>query len=617
MPFGYDSSDSWLRDDDEFDRYNKPGSPDWFSLSDDVSWNKPNNRHDGIKVESLLGYGGYMDVEKTGGPLGLSPGRLEEPIKKFQEKNGLKVDGLLKPGGPTITKMKQLYGGAFGKAPAPTPAMVDADAWRRHEGEESFLYDKGPKFELKPNRRLDGKAHLMEFERWNREWARGSGHVPESLAPEYEGYIRDLHEEHGHDAGLIFARDLTKQVERYHDNGSALAKRLVTLLSDRPDLQRAYLGGEVPKAPPVGTFKPDGEAGVKAWIDEDRVAKGLKPKFAIPAAQDDAPVLRTSSGSQPAPDAQPDPKNLLEYGPNFGLPEDWALEQQAAQNEEHARRAIEATQSKAHAENPAPTPPPGEGGAGWHDPNQMNPEGSHRRRKPDNSRGFEDEFPHPSQHLPDGPPRAPRQPSTGEGGAGWYDPNQMNPEGSHRLPKPPKADAVATQPERPASRPEPRTRTNQQLEIDLENAQSALDARNVALSQRIQGVHAATAAREAKEAEIKRQFGEDVLKGAVEGAAEAALKVTAEDARRRRLGTGGRGRGEVLRDLLFGGIEGAVGASVPPQARHMKELEDLRTKEREALRLQELELVDRRGWLERRDEIVKEREARRNIRPDQ
>jgi hypothetical protein len=327
MPLGYDSSDSWLRDDDEFDRYNKPGSPDWFSLSDDVSWNKPNNRHDGIKVESLLGYGGYMDVEKTGGALGLSPARLEEPIKKFQAKNGLKVDGLLKPGGPTITKLKQLYGGVFGKTPAPTPAMVDADAWRRSEGEDGFLYDKGPKFELKPNRRLDGKVHHFDFERWNREWARGSGHVPESLAPEYEGYIRDLHEEHGHDAGLIFARDLTNQVEHYHDNGGALAKRLATLLSDRPDLQREFLGGEVPKAPPVGTFKDGGEARVKAWIDQDRVAKGFKPKFTT-ATQNDAPVLRTASGAQPAPDAQPDPKNLLEYGPNFGLPEDWALEQQ-------------------------------------------------------------------------------------------------------------------------------------------------------------------------------------------------------------------------------------------------------------------------------------------------
>ncbi|MFM7347809.1 MAG: hypothetical protein ACKO1J_20855, partial [Tagaea sp.] len=126
MPFGF--THSWLREDDELDRYNKPGSPDWFDLSDEVSFEKPNNRHDALNVESLLGYGGYLDLDRGGGAMGLGPRRLEEPLKAFQEKNGLKVDGLLRPGGPTITKMKQLYGKAFAGSPAPTPAMMDVQA---------------------------------------------------------------------------------------------------------------------------------------------------------------------------------------------------------------------------------------------------------------------------------------------------------------------------------------------------------------------------------------------------------------------------------------------------------------------------------------------------------
>ena len=86
-----------------------------FSLSDDVRFDKPNNRHDAFKVESLLGYGGYMDLEKSGGPLGLATGRLEKPIKEFQAKNGLKVLQLTSP-----ELNPKFYG--FSPTPNPRPA---------------------------------------------------------------------------------------------------------------------------------------------------------------------------------------------------------------------------------------------------------------------------------------------------------------------------------------------------------------------------------------------------------------------------------------------------------------------------------------------------------------
>ena len=400
------------------------GDAKWrrFSLSDDVRFDKPNNRHDAFKVESLLGYGGYMDLEKSGGPLGLATGRLEKPIKEFQAKNGLKIDGLLKPGGPTITKMKELYGDVFGKAPAPTPAMVDANAEVTHAGEDGFLFDKGLRFGVRPNKRLDGKAHLMEFERWNREWARGSGNDPTSLAPEYDSYIRDLDAEHGHDPGLIFARDLVQQVGKFHGdaNGAELAKALAVRLSDRPDLQRELLGGEIPKAPPIGMFKPGGEERIKAWIDQDRIANGVAPRYT--PAQSDVPVLRTSSragsASQDAAQGQPDPANLLEYGPNFGLPEDWALAQQ----------------------------PP-------HEPDQPNP-------RPVDPPSQSD-----SQGKPDDKPEASRAPSAGE-----VDPNQMTP-----VPKP----EVAPVPPPPALAPERRPHadaTNQHLQAMIASARNAVRA---------------------------------------------------------------------------------------------------------------------------------------------
>jgi hypothetical protein len=163
---------------------------------------------------------------------------------------------------------------------------------------------------------------------------RVDAHVEKCDAREYETYIRDLDKDHGHDPGLIFARDLTKQVEKYHGRGSDLAKQFVTLLADRPDLQRQYLGGEIPKAPPIGIFKPGGEDGVKNFIDQDRAANGLAPRYAIPAVSrggaEDVTLQRMSARGLPEPEAH----NLLQLTQEMqGTPEDQAF-------------------------NPIPTPPP-------------------------------------------------------------------------------------------------------------------------------------------------------------------------------------------------------------------------------------------------------------------
>jgi hypothetical protein len=481
MPIGYDKPHSWLREDDDFDRYNKPGSSDWFSLSDDVSFTKPNNRHDALKVESLLSYGGYMDLGQRGGPLGLSRGTLEKPIKAFQARNGLEVDGLLKPGGPTIKKMQQLYGNAFGATPAPSPAMMDAHVEKRDAGEEGFLHDTAPTFGVKPNPRLDAKAHLMDYERWNRDWARGSGNDPKGLAREYEGYIRDLDKDHGHDPGLIFARDLTQQVEKYHGKGSDLAKQLVTLLADRPDLQRQYLGGEVPVAPPIGTFKPGGEDGVKNFIDQDRAANGIAPRYAIPAVSrgaEDVTVERMSARGLPAPEAH----NLLQLTQEMqGLPEDEALRQQAAHDAERARQAARDRIYPKPAEWPEGIPPTAEDWALWYDPSRPPaplppPERAdqERDRKPEARReapaywpnglpptGEDDSLNKNPQHAPDlSNPRPPRP------GDGYPTEPDYRPE----PPPPPHVPGFADEmphPSEGAGPPRPSTRIDAQIADEL------------------------------------------------------------------------------------------------------------------------------------------------------
>jgi murein DD-endopeptidase MepM/ murein hydrolase activator NlpD len=99
------------------------------------------------------------------------------------------------------------------------------------------------------------------------------------------------------------------------------------------------MGGAVPQSPPIGTFKPGGEDAVKEWIDDDRIANGIKPRYRpLAAAFDTPPVLRANANA-PATPADPDPNNLLEYGQNYGYLGDETPPQQIAQA-------------------PAPQPPP-------------------------------------------------------------------------------------------------------------------------------------------------------------------------------------------------------------------------------------------------------------------
>jgi len=93
---------NWLLDDDELHPSDRPGSADWFDLADEVGRGRANQRSDVIKIESLLGRAGLFDVERLDGPLGYANEQLDKPIRDFQRKNGLAVDGYLRPEGPTI-----------------------------------------------------------------------------------------------------------------------------------------------------------------------------------------------------------------------------------------------------------------------------------------------------------------------------------------------------------------------------------------------------------------------------------------------------------------------------------------------------------------------------------
>ncbi|MBN2752108.1 MAG: peptidoglycan-binding protein [Rhodospirillaceae bacterium] len=68
-----------------------------------------NRRPDVAKVETFLGRTGHYKPLKDG-PSGYVSNSLDEAIRGYQTDNGLKVDGILNPGGPTIASIIKLIG---------------------------------------------------------------------------------------------------------------------------------------------------------------------------------------------------------------------------------------------------------------------------------------------------------------------------------------------------------------------------------------------------------------------------------------------------------------------------------------------------------------------------
>ena len=71
-------------------------------LTGSVGMTGDNRPSDVAKVEKMLGQTGHLDLGATDGPTGYYGARAEQGVKGFQKENGLKVDGLLNPGGETI-----------------------------------------------------------------------------------------------------------------------------------------------------------------------------------------------------------------------------------------------------------------------------------------------------------------------------------------------------------------------------------------------------------------------------------------------------------------------------------------------------------------------------------
>ena len=263
---------TWLKQDDDLMLGDRPVSSDWFALSDEVGHGRINHRRDVIKVESLLNQAGLFDLEKLDGPWGYANERLDAPIKEYQKRNGLKVDGFMRPDGETINRFRQDFGDVFAEYPAPTPAMADAHHALREKGEDGLLVDRWPELKINPHPRLDPLTAGTGLDEWNDSWVRHAIRANGS----FEGIPAELRKNIDVDAvrGMIQARDMTRRWEAQRPGeGNQFARAMLHALGDKPDYQSAYLASEIPQGPPIGTLRPDASQRYAAMVEEGRAGR--------------------------------------------------------------------------------------------------------------------------------------------------------------------------------------------------------------------------------------------------------------------------------------------------------------------------------------------------------
>ncbi len=101
-------------------------STGWFDLDDWVGPDRPSHRADIAKIEGILANSGDYSLERAQGPTAYWGIALDDGIRAYQRRNGLAVDGVLRPGGPTIEHMRQAYGAVLDAYDPPTPDEIDA-----------------------------------------------------------------------------------------------------------------------------------------------------------------------------------------------------------------------------------------------------------------------------------------------------------------------------------------------------------------------------------------------------------------------------------------------------------------------------------------------------------
>lgn len=336
MSFFSSSDNQWDRSPKPDRPFGTPPKDDFFTLGAPIGPDQPNRREDLIKVETILGNSGDFDLPRRGGPTGFWGPDHEGAVKAFQTREGLKVDGLLNPGGPTITAMKSRLGGLLSAFTPPTPSEVDDHHADRDNGGPGLLNLRPPRVTI----RRDGPVPELDEETlaFNRASAGAiAGSSQDGDIPAFRARtVAQLGQ-----TGIDAAHDMLDQVAVR--SGRDRADRLAhAILSNLPaGQQRAFLGGELPPGRPLGVK-------LAALADD-----GERPLFQTTEAE--APKTESPPPDQPKAEPPPAPEPPKAEPPPIPQPPEPLEQQQAAQSDNgkiDVDKVAEAINNKA---KPGPT----------------------------------------------------------------------------------------------------------------------------------------------------------------------------------------------------------------------------------------------------------------------
>jgi hypothetical protein len=181
--------------------------------------------------------------------------------------------------------------------------MADAHHALRDQGEDGLLVDRWPALTVNPHPRLDPLAAKAGFDKWNDSWAKHAA----SANGSFDGIPAELKKYVDQDPvrGIMQARDMTQRWEALRPGeGNKFARAMLHALGDKPEYQSAYLVGEIPQGPPIGTPRADAAQRYAAMVEEGRVVAGeeigARPMPADTAAADEsAPEIQQAFVTDP------------------------------------------------------------------------------------------------------------------------------------------------------------------------------------------------------------------------------------------------------------------------------------------------------------------------------
>lgn len=278
----------------------------YFTLGAPVGPEQPNRREDVIKVETLLGNTGHLDLTKTDGPLGLWSERPEQAVKAYQTEKGLKVDGLLNPGGPTMGSLKGATSGLLGWHTPPSSAQVDEHHDRLQRGEPGLLNLRPARLSFpQPSQPMDLDEQTLAFNADSAQALTRSS-VNGGIPSIYANYVKQV----GAEAKATIY-DLAEQV-----NGASGRDRVDQVLHGivgqlAPDQVRTLLGGTTPTGRPLGVL-------ANQLPDDENVP--LFHELAL-AAFPPVPMPDPPQGPTPTGGGEPDPTPTPAPKPPLPIPE--------------------------------------------------------------------------------------------------------------------------------------------------------------------------------------------------------------------------------------------------------------------------------------------------------